>query len=146
MSTNTISAGSFFRLSAMRTRKLASDRQKEKNFMGEPRRTVSCPGKSAKRVFALDDPGIHHLRRTLFKMDHRVKPGDDNCITPRPPSSDRPDAPRRCSRADATSRHWREPRPLGGAPGARGHPSRGDKSAPRRPPPRLAPSPPPRER
>src|SRR5439155_5265702 len=28
------SAGTFFRLSAMRTRKLASDRQNEKNFMG----------------------------------------------------------------------------------------------------------------
>src|SRR3954447_17783073 len=35
-STKTTSAGTFFRLSAMRTRKLASDRQKEKNFMGTP--------------------------------------------------------------------------------------------------------------
>src|SRR4051812_19402659 len=32
-STNTTSVGSFFRLSAIRTRKLACDRQKEKNFM-----------------------------------------------------------------------------------------------------------------
>src|SRR4051794_5356971 len=31
---NTTSVGSFLRLSAMRTRKLACDRQKEKNFMG----------------------------------------------------------------------------------------------------------------
>src|SRR5262245_58328018 len=33
MSTKTTSAGRSFRLSAIRTRKLASDRQKEKNFM-----------------------------------------------------------------------------------------------------------------
>src|SRR3954468_13735077 len=34
-STNTTSTGTFFRLSAIRTRKLANDRQKEKNFMGD---------------------------------------------------------------------------------------------------------------
>jgi hypothetical protein len=30
---------------------------------------LSLPGKSAKRVFALDDPAIHPLRRTLVKID-----------------------------------------------------------------------------
>jgi hypothetical protein len=34
---------------------------------------LSCPGKSAKRVFALDDPGIHLSK----KLDCRVKPGND---------------------------------------------------------------------
>jgi hypothetical protein len=34
---------------------------------------LSCPGKSAKRVFALDDPG------SIFQkeLDCRVKPGND---------------------------------------------------------------------
>src|SRR5260370_32744975 len=36
-----------------------------------------APGKSAKRVFALDNPGIHPLRKSLAKsMDCRVKPGN----------------------------------------------------------------------
>src|SRR3979411_2370380 len=36
----------------------------------------SCPGRSAKRVFALDDPGIH-LEKSSETMDCRVKPGND---------------------------------------------------------------------
>src|SRR6058998_1745917 len=70
-STNTTSAATFFRLSAMRTRKLASDRQKEKNFMGEALGHCVMPGL---------DLGIHHLRKTLVKMDHRVKSGDDKVV------------------------------------------------------------------
>src|SRR5882724_265097 len=42
-STKITSAGTFFRLSAMRTRKLASDRQKEKNFMEAPRILFPSP-------------------------------------------------------------------------------------------------------
>jgi hypothetical protein len=39
---------------------------------------LSCPGKSAKRVFAPGDPGIPPLRKILAKaMDCRVKPGND---------------------------------------------------------------------
>ena len=38
----------------------------------------SCAGRSAKRVFALDDPRIHRKRHPWFKrMDCRVKPGND---------------------------------------------------------------------
>src|SRR3954449_11745106 len=62
-STKITSAGTFFRLSAIRTRKLASDRQKEKNFMGTPH--SSCAGLTRASI---------HLR----EMDHRVKPGDDS--------------------------------------------------------------------
>src|ERR1700675_2567491 len=42
-------------------------------------RHSSCPGKSAKRVFALDDPGIHQSSQDHFrrKMDCRVEPGND---------------------------------------------------------------------
>src|SRR6478609_8070928 len=66
-STNTTSVGSFFRLSAIRTRKLACDRQKEKNFMGG---LPVMPGL---------DPGIHRFSQESWKkMDHRVKPGDDD--------------------------------------------------------------------
>src|SRR5258705_7631264 len=64
-STKMTSAGRFFKLSAMRTRKLASDRQKEKNFMGHP---SSCPGSTRASI---------DLQETLLKMDHRGKPGDD---------------------------------------------------------------------
>jgi len=38
------------------------------------------PGKSAKRVFALDDPAIHLLRKNAFLrrlMDARIKSGHD---------------------------------------------------------------------
>jgi hypothetical protein len=37
------------------------------------------PGKSAKRVFALDDPAIHLLRKKRFAkmMDARIKSGHD---------------------------------------------------------------------
>src|SRR5882757_815694 len=117
------SAGRFFKLSAMRTRKLASDRQKEKNFMG--RHSTVMPGL---------DPGIHRSSKdSCEEMDHRVKPGDDEAAavapmflalplqglegegkksTPVPPSCGTPDAPRSCSRADApafpaTTRRWR---------------------------------------
>jgi hypothetical protein len=39
---------------------------------------VSLPGKSAKRVFALDDPAIHHpSEHRFFLMDARVKPAHD---------------------------------------------------------------------
>jgi hypothetical protein len=39
------------------------------------------PGESAKRVFALDDPAIHLLRKALVKMmDTRVKPAYDERI------------------------------------------------------------------
>src|SRR6185369_12804465 len=65
-STKITSAGTFFRLSAMRTRKLASDRQKEKNFMGGSRHS-SCAGLTRASI---------HLR----EMDHRVKPGDDKIV------------------------------------------------------------------
>jgi hypothetical protein len=36
----------------------------------------SCPGKSAKRVFALDVPGIHVLAAKKV-VDGRVEPGHD---------------------------------------------------------------------
>jgi hypothetical protein len=41
--------------------------------------TLVMPGKSAKRVFALDDPGIHPSSQDHFskKMDCRVEPGND---------------------------------------------------------------------
>src|SRR5690242_11097977 len=55
----------FFRLRAMRTRKLASDRQNEKNLMGA--HSGVMPAGS----------GIHHRCEICVKMDHRVKPGDD---------------------------------------------------------------------
>jgi hypothetical protein len=40
---------------------------------------MSWPGKSAKRVFALDDPAIHPLRKSFIRrwMDTRVKPAYD---------------------------------------------------------------------
>jgi hypothetical protein len=40
----------------------------------------SLPGKSAKRVFALDDPAIHVFvsRRKKQDVDHRDKRGDDS--------------------------------------------------------------------
>jgi hypothetical protein len=42
-------------------------------------RIPSWPGKSAKRVFALDDPGTHALRRgDKEDVDGRVKPGHDD--------------------------------------------------------------------
>jgi len=39
----------------------------------------SLPGKNAKRVFALDDPAIHLLRKNLLRrlMDARIKSGHD---------------------------------------------------------------------
>jgi hypothetical protein len=49
---NTTSAGRFFKLSAMRTRKLASDRQKEKNFMrGTPLLPFSHKGRREGRDY-----------------------------------------------------------------------------------------------
>src|SRR6185312_2391885 len=73
-STNTTSTGTFFRLSAIRTRKLASDRQKEKNFMGR-----------TPLVMRGLDPRIHQSAKdSCEKMDHRVKPGDDGAIARRP--------------------------------------------------------------
>ncbi|MGY4355870.1 hypothetical protein ACVW0J_002363 [Bradyrhizobium sp. i1.7.7] len=38
---------------------------------------TSCPGRSAKRVFALDVPGIHVLVRPWWGVDGRDKPGHD---------------------------------------------------------------------
>jgi hypothetical protein len=40
----------------------------------------SLPGKSAKRVFALDDPAIHPLRQGFLRsvMDAPFKPGHDD--------------------------------------------------------------------
>ena len=100
----------FFRLSAMRTRKLASDRQKEKNLWG-PR---------TRHARALD-PRIHHLRETLVKMV-TGQAGDDKVVLRRrcsyPPLQGgkksgptaffrQAKAPRNCSpRMEATS--WRD--------------------------------------
>jgi hypothetical protein len=50
---------------------------------GVPKRSwsyfSSCPGNSAKRVFAPDDPGIHvFLSLSKQDVDGRVKPGHDD--------------------------------------------------------------------
>jgi hypothetical protein len=42
----------------------------------------SCPGKSAKRVFALDVPGIH-VFLCSNGVDGRVKPGHDELLSDR---------------------------------------------------------------
>jgi hypothetical protein len=45
----------------------------------QPIESSSWSGKSAKRVFALDDPAIHVLlsRQSSEDVDGRVKPGHD---------------------------------------------------------------------
>ena len=53
----------------MRTRKLASDRQKEKNFIGGSA-PLSCAGSTRASI---------HLHK-VFKMDRRVKPVDDKSV------------------------------------------------------------------
>jgi hypothetical protein len=43
-----------------------------------PTTNSSCPGKSAKRVFAPDVPGIHVLCAARKVVDGRDKPGHDD--------------------------------------------------------------------
>ena len=45
------------------------------NHQGPNRKFPSCPGKSAKRVFALEVPGIHVLADKV--VDGRAWPGHD---------------------------------------------------------------------
>jgi hypothetical protein len=45
---------------------------------------MSCAGKSAKRVFALDDPRIHPSSQESFEADGLpVKPGNDDSLVSR---------------------------------------------------------------
>jgi len=48
-------------------------------FRREASQNSSCPGRSAKRVFALEVPGIHGLNESCRKkdVDGRDKPGHD---------------------------------------------------------------------
>src|SRR5256885_16087428 len=108
----------------MRTRKLASDRQKEKNFMGGL--SYPSPLRGGWHVVSGANnmtggglsPQVRCLR-TAVRYPHPVLRATlpargrdkEETVKPSPPSSDTPDVRRSCSRAGARRRRWRARRP-----------------------------------